>query len=140
MSLLEPLTDDGIVHRLEPAPDPVLAIWARFKDRFAEAMDGDLYTLEELERRVATHRAYLFAGRDCAIITEVQDYPTGARVMQATWACGDLSEIPTLIPGIEALARMVGCTKAVVEGRKGWERTLKSQGYRFFSVTVQKDL
>jgi len=84
--------------------------------------------------------AFLFAGKDAAVVAEPQDYPGGAKAMQVLWACGDLAEIVALAPGIEAMARMIGCTKMIVEGQKGWERVLKPQGYEFFSVTVAKEL
>jgi hypothetical protein len=128
------------VHDLVDRSDPVMVQWARFRDRFAEAMDGGLYTIDELEERIATHRAYLFAGKNAAVIGQVEPYPGGARAMQISWACGELDEILTLAPGIEAMARMVGCTMMIVEGQKGWERLLKPQGYEFFSTTIAKEL
>lgn len=130
------------VHRLAREENPMLAQWARFKDRFAEAMEDDasLYTIEDLEQRIATRRAFLFAGKESAVVAEVVDYPGGAKAMQMLWSCGDLGEIVALAPGIEAMARMVGCTKMIVEGQKGWERVLKPHGYQFFSVTIAKEL
>jgi hypothetical protein len=133
-------TFDDNVHDLVDRSDPVMVQWARFRDRFAEAMDGGLYTIDELEERIATHRAYLFAGKNAAVIGQVEPYPGGARAMQISWACGELDEILTLAPGIEAMARMVGCTMMIVEGQKGWERLLKPQGYEFFSTTIAKEL
>lgn len=129
------------VHRLAREDNPMMAQWERFKDRFAEAMDdGSLYTIEDLEQRIATRRAFLFAGKDAAVVAETVDYPGGAKAMQTLWACGDLAEIVALSPGIEAMARMVGCSKMIVEGQKGWERVLRSHGYEFFSTTVVKEL
>ena len=133
--------EDETVHHLDRPANPMLAQWERFKGRFAEAMDdASLYTLDDLEQRIATRRAFLFAGKDAAVIAETVDYPGGAKAMQVLWACGDLEEIVSLAPGIEAMARMVGCTKMIVEGQKGWERVLRGQGYRFFSVTIARSL
>lgn len=133
-------TFDDNVHDLVDREDPVLRQWARFRDRFAEAMDTSLYSIEELEERIATHRAYLFAGKNAAVVAQVEPYPGGARAMQVQWACGDMDEILALAPGIEAMARMVGCTMMIVEGQKGWERLLKPHGYDFFSTTLAKEL
>lgn len=132
--------DLGNVHDLVDREDPVMIQWARFRDRFAEAMDASLYSIDELEQRIATHRAYLFAGKNAAVVGQVEPYPGGAQAMQISWACGDLDEILALAPGIEAMARMVGCTVMIVEGQKGWERLLKPHGYAFFSTTVAKEL
>lgn len=133
-------TFDDNVHDLVDRGDPVMVQWARFRDRFAEAMDDGLFTIEELEQRIASHRAYLFAGKNAAVVGQVEPYPDGTRAMQISWACGDLDEILTLAPGIEAMARMMGCTMMIVEGQKGWERLLKPQGYSFFSTTIAKEL
>lgn len=139
MSLLETIPDDN-VHRLAESDDPVMVQWARFRDRFAESMDETLYSIEELEQRIAAHRAFIFAGKDSAVIGQVEPYPGGARAMQISWACGEMDEILSLAPGIEAMARMMGCTMMIVEGQKGWERLLKPMGYDFFSTTVAKEL
>lgn len=140
MSLLEAHEDEGNVHRIAAPADPVMAQWARFRDRFAEAMDGSLYTVEELEQRIATHRAFLFAGKASAIVGQCEPYPGGALAMQLLWACGEVDELVSLLPGIEAVARMQGCDRMVVEGPRGWERILKAVGYGFFSVTLAKGL
>lgn len=128
------------VHDLVDRDDPVAIQWARFRDRFAEAMDDGLYTIEELEQRVLTHRAILFAGKDSAIVGQVEAYPGGEQAFQITWACGNVDELLSLLPGIEALARIQGCTRMIVEGQRAWERVLKAAGYGFFSVTLTKGL
>lgn len=120
--------------------DPVMAQWARFRDLFAEAMDGALYTIDDLEQRVAAKRAILFAGKESAIVGQVDEYVGGSRALQLLWACGEVAEIVAMLPGIEALARIQGCDRVVVEGRRAWERMLKGSGYDFFSVTLQKGL
>ena len=127
------------VHDLVDREDPIAAQWSRFRDSFAEAMDGALYSIDDLEAKVLNRRAILFAGKESAIVGESVPYAEGL-VMQLTWACGDVGEIVALLPGIEALARIQGCRRVVVEGRKAWERVLKASGYDFFSVTVAKEL
>lgn len=139
MSLIEPIPEPN-VHRLAESDDPVMVQWARFRDRFAEAMDETLYSIEELEQRIAAHRAFLFAGKDSAVIGQVEPYANGTKAMQISWACGDMAEILSLAPGIEAMARMMGCSLMIVEGQKGWERLLKPLGYAFFSTTMAKEL
>lgn len=128
------------VHDLVDRDDPVAIQWARFRDRFAEAMGDGLYTIEELEQRVLTHRAILFAGKESAIVGQVEPYPGGELAFQITWACGNVDELLSLLPGIEALARIQGCSRMIVEGQRAWERVLKAAGYGFFSVTLTKGL
>lgn len=142
MALLDDYSDlETNVRPLNAAPaDPVMVQWAKYRDRFAQAMDGSLYTIEELEQRVATKRAYLFAGANSAIVGQVDPYPGGTLAMQLLWACGEVEEIVSLLPGIETVARMQGCQRMIVEGPRAWERILKGSGYSFFSVTLGKAL
>ena len=132
--------DQNNVHDLVDRESPVVVQWARFRDAFASAMDGDLYAVDDLEAKVLSHRAILFAGKGSAIVGETTAYPGGALAMQLLWACGNVEEIVALLPGIEALARIQGCDRMIVEGPRAWERVLKSSGYGFFSATVTKGL
>lgn len=119
---------------------PIEAQWLRFRDQFAEAMQGGLHTVESLETDVANGDAYFWPGRDCAVIAKRVVYPNGEAVMQTQWAVGDLEEVLSLAPGIEAAARLVGCSRMLIEGRKGWERVMKAHGYTPWSVTLEKVL
>lgn len=128
------------VHDLIDRGDPIHQQWARFRDRFAEAMDGALYAIEDLEAKVLSRRAILFAGKGSAIVGETVEYDAGVRAMQLLWACGEVDELIGLLPGIEALARVQGCDRMVVEGPRAWQRILRGVGYEFFSVTLTKGL
>jgi hypothetical protein len=120
--------------------DPLLVQWARFRDQFAEAMRGGYWTLEDLELKIAEKRAFFFPGRDAAMVGEVQVYPGGARVFQIIWVCGPVPELLLILPGVEALARMMGCVSMLVEGRQAWQRLLKDRAYEPWSVTLFKTL
>jgi hypothetical protein len=134
--------------RVAPGPEPVrapaatgmLAQWERYRPQIAEAMDGGLYTLDELEAEIARGETYFWPGANAAVVAKPVSYPNGAKAMTTLWAVGDLDEVLALAPGIEATARLVGCTLMLVEGRKGWEKLLKPQGYEPWSVTVAKVL
>lgn len=128
------------VHHLAEPEDPMLAQWKRFRPLFAEAMGDGLWTIEDLEAKIAHRRAFLFPGANSAVVTEIVEYPGGERAMQTLWACGDIEEVVALAPGIEATARMMGCTCMIVEGRRSWERVLKASGYDFMSTTLRKAL
>lgn len=127
--------DRSVLLLQHPEPDPVMVQWARFRDQFAVAVEGTLYTIEEVEQSIARREAVLFAGKQSAVVAEARD-----GVMQLMWACGEIEELVTLLPGIEAVARMKGCMRMMVEGPRGWERVLKAAGYGFYSVTLSKEL
>jgi len=119
---------------------PIGAQWLKWRDRFAEAMDGSYQTIESLEKLVLQGRVQFWPGRNAAIITEVQTYPGGERAIQGLWAAGDVAEVMELIPGAEAYGRLHGCTSVLIEGRAGWARPLKALGYAPWSVTLRKAL
>lgn len=128
------------VHVAEALP-PLLAQWLRFREAVAEAMEGSgLYTIDDVERIVLSGEAYLFPGAAAAIIAQPVTYPSGETVLQTLWAVGDLAEVLTLEPALCASARLVGCSRVLIEGRRGWERLLKPAGYAPWSVTVCKVL
>lgn len=154
MSLENDLADLGLpgkqAPRAEPTPPkpepvqdgaehPMAAQWRRWKPEFAKAMDGAFHTPESLETLIFQNRAQFFPGRNCAIVTEVVNYP-GERVMQATWAAGDVDEIISMIPGIESVGRLMGCKSVLVEGRGAWTRVLKGSGFKPWSTTLRKEL
>jgi hypothetical protein len=113
----------------------------RFRDRFAEAMDPRLHDLLYLDRLLFSGKAQIWFDEDAAIITEVREYPTGARVIHGVVAAGGLEEITdALIPKAEEWARSIGCVLAIVESREGWSRALRRQGYETHQVAVRKAL
>lgn len=120
--------------------DPLLQQWARFRDLFAQAMDDGFWTIEDLEAKIAHRRAFFFPGRDSALVGQIEAYPGGERVFQVLWGVGDMNELVHLAPGVESIARMMGCTAILIEGRPAWRRVLESHGYKQWSVTLHKRL
>jgi hypothetical protein len=134
------LPSDDLID-LATTVDPLLSQWSRFRDGFAEAMtDNGFWTIDDLEARVASRRAFFFPGAKAAMVAQIEAYPGGARVFQVLWATGDPDELLRMAPGIESLARMMGCTETLIEGREAWRRLLKPMGYDLFSVTLRKVL
>lgn len=121
--------------------DPTLVHWARFRERFAEALkDDDLWTLEELEQRIALRRAFFFPGKDAAIVGQIEVYPTGARIMQFLWAVGDRAEIVAMEPGLVVISRMMGCSRILIEDTPETAHMMTPLGYGIASVTVSKEV
>lgn len=124
----------------ETSAPPLHAQWARFRPQFAEAMEGGLHSVESLEKLIGQGKAYFFPGKTSAVVAEKVTYDSGVSVLQLVWAVGDANELLSLLPGIEAVARLVGCSEMLVEGRAGWTKVLKSHDYKPWSVTLRKAL
>lgn len=116
--------------------DPTLVQWARFRDQFAELMDDGYWTLDDLEYRIASHRAFFFPGREAALVGQIDVYPGGQRAFRILWAVGDPAEGAVILPGIEALARMMGCTSMLFES----DTMQVVPEYQLWSMVLRKAL
>jgi hypothetical protein len=115
--------------------------YSRFRAEFAKALDPRLYKIEHLDTLLLSGRAQIWVGDAAAIVTEIREYPTGARVIHGLVAAGALDEIVgTLIPKAEAWGRARGCLMAIVESRSGWVRRLKGAGYQIHQTALRKEL
>lgn len=120
---------------------PDWAGYLHWRDRFAEGMDKRFYPIDYLDGLILCGHAFLWIGRDAAIVAEVKQYPGGAKVIAGLVAAGSMDEIVNeLIPQAEIWGLNHGCTHAMIESREGWSRALKPMGYRPFQTAVVKPL
>lgn len=135
-----PEVDGAQIIALAQNVDPLLSQWARFRDEFAGAMGDGFWTIEDLEQKIAHRRAFFFPGANSAMVGQIEVYPGGGRIFQVLWAVGDVQELIRMAPGVEAMARMMGCTGMLIEGREAWKKLLAASGYEPWSVTLFKAL
>jgi hypothetical protein len=115
--------------------------YLEFRPRFAEVMDERYHTLKWLDDQVLGGKVQVWRSPNAAMITELRDYPTGAKDIHALIAAGDLMEIVEQItPRAEQWARDQGCIAAQVESREGWSKALRPSGYQAFQTIVRKEL
>lgn len=90
----------------------------------AAAVDryGPTHRKEHVWAEIESGKAQLWPTAKSAMVTIVESYPTGFREVKGWLAGGDLDEIKSTIPVIEAWAEKAGCDRAVILGRKGWAR------------------
>jgi hypothetical protein len=82
------------------------------------------YELEHVWALIEDGSAQIWPTPNACMITMVDTYPTGLKVLKGWLSGGDLDEILRTIPVIEAWAKKAGCTYAAIGGRKGWLRKL----------------
>jgi hypothetical protein len=103
--------------------------------------DGVIYpTHDRLQvwQRIATGKAQLWPGEDCAILTEFIHHQSGLRSFNNWLAGGNVDEIVAKVRTIESWGYEHGCHRMVGNGRRGWLR--KFTGYSEYGVRKQKDL
>lgn len=98
------------------------------------------HTLEHVRAELDSGKCQMWPTENSVIITEIIQYPTGARVMQHWLAGGDRDEIERTTVSLEAFARAHGCVAIEVTGRPGWLPTMKRHGARAVKMHFWKDL
>lgn len=121
------------------AVDPKTAEFERCLPWLKGALTDTHFDISDVARALGDNRAQLWPGKSACIVTEI-DTLAQTRVVRVWLAGGDMDEILTMAKGIEAWARLNGCTEVLVEGREGWKRALKDQDYDLFSVVLRKKL
>ena len=118
------------------------ADWARCAPWLQAALDhaGRTHSLAEVRAAVERGEARFWPGPRSALVAIIETDPGDRRLL--IWlAGGDREELETVIlPRAEAWGRQRHCRRALVIGRAGWERTLKSKGYAPLARIVGKDL
>jgi hypothetical protein len=115
--------------------------YLRYRERFEEANDRDFYPIEWIDEQIRANRIWPIIGEHAALLMEIFAYPGGARVAHVRAAAGDLGEIAgSLATCAEYWARANGCTIAEIDGREGWARVMKDQGWKVHQLVLQKEL
>ena len=99
---------------------------------------ADTHRKRDVLEAIRSGKAKLWTTPNAALVTLLDTYPTGLKEIRGWLAGGDLEEIKGMIPQIEAYGRAMGCTRAVIHGRRGWLRAF--DGYREAAVTMTKEL
>jgi hypothetical protein len=98
------------------------------------------HTYEDVFKEVAEGRLRLWIGNDCVAITEFIQFPR-RRVLNVFLAAGDLSEVPSILPGMEAFARGGGADAITYHGKRRkhepWER---ATGFKAVASVLWRDL
>lgn len=99
------------------------------------------HTFDDVARQVANGDLQFWPGPRSVIITELQEHPQ-RRTLNFFLAGGDLAELERMTPGILQWGKTQGCARAVMLGRKGWERSfLTRTGWTLPELVVlEKDL
>jgi hypothetical protein len=106
----------------------------------ALARSGGTHTLDDVREAIISHKAQLWWGNNSVIITEIETTPR-KKILRFWLAGGEIEEIETMYPLIAEWGRSLGCDRAVIVGRKGWERSfLKEDGWRATQTVYEKEL
>lgn len=128
----------GIDPVLTVVPSPELAQFERCKGWLEAGLESSPLTMVDVLASIRDG-AVFWPGTNAAMVTEIGSFGPEKCISVLT-AGGDMEELRQMRAGVEAFGRANGCTVSIVNGRKGWERALKSDGYDFQSVCLRKAL
>ena len=132
----------------EIAPAEIPDLWPAIRDRVASccARSGGKYQQVDVLEHVLMRRMDLWLVEDDAdaihalALTEIAAYPRIAVCKLLACTGDDARRWVDLLPTLEAWAKSRGCAVLEPICRPGWERQLKSQGYRKTHVVLEKSL
>ncbi len=135
--IAQELDDMGLAPALRVV-DPGLEQFERCKEWLEAGLEHSPLSMVDVLKAIQ-NGALFWPGRACAMVTEIAPYGD-AKAISVLTAGGDMQELRQMALGVEAYGRLNGCKYSLVEGRKGWERALKDDGYVFQSVTLRKEI
>ena len=96
-------------------------------------------SLESTFAGLASNKYQLWLAGELAAITEVRTYDTGLKTVAVLLAGGRApAPWPEMWEEIERQAKIAGCARAEMAGRRGWLRVLR--GWRQTTIDMEKEL
>lgn len=124
----------------DPEHHPLWQAYLGRRDDIAQILDPRCYTIDWLDRQLWAGKFQLWANADAVMVTELREYPAGARDLHAMAAAGSLEGISEIRARAEEWARGSGVEFASAASRPGWVRVLERCGYELHQVEMRKEL
>jgi hypothetical protein len=104
--------------------------WSRCRGWIEAALPyaGGTHTIEDIKAAIDAGHMLLLAGERSAFVIEVITYPQ-MKALHIFLAGGDLTELKSADAQMDDLARLNGCSRITLAGRRGFIRALNDLGY-----------
>lgn|SRR5262245_4007610 len=99
---------------------------------------GRTHSKEQLLELIENHAAQLHPYPHSAVVTYIQNHPSGLRDGMIWLGGGNLDELCKALPLLEQWLASEGCNRVCINGRRGWAR--KFPAYTELGVALVKDL
>jgi hypothetical protein len=125
------------VGRVHEALDLLRELREPVEAAIAEA--GGITDFAGIYTDVAAGRLQVFGSGRSVVLTEIQQYRK-EKVLQLCYGAGALDEMEPWVDALFEWARSKGCTKVVMLGRKGWERSFLGKRLRPTHILLEGQL
>lgn len=98
-----------------------------------------LCTLRDVLEMLLSGRAHLWSDTEACVVTTINTYPQG-KVWVVWLAGGKLESVLKLSEGFHRAALAHDCRVVEIHGRRGWERVLRSRGFKAEKVLLSRDI
>ena len=85
---------------------------------------GKTHTKEDVWAQIMQGNAQLHPLPHSAMLTSIENYPTGLKELRYWLAGGELGELVSYEPVVSAWGKEMGCVRASIVGRAGWVKSL----------------
>ncbi len=100
--------------------------WDEVGQLLQTALDRqDTHRLVDVLDALEQGQAQLWTTENSCAVTEIIEYPSGARKARIWLAAGKRAELLSMLRDIEIWAKDERCTSVYIVGRRGWKRILK---------------
>ena len=100
---------------------------------------GSTHSIADVVQQTLAGDAQLWVEPDAVIVTEVLQMPN-ARVLNFWLAAGKRAALLPLHRRVLTWGKSIGCDRAVMVGRSGWERILRDDGWAPSSIVLERKL
>lgn len=100
---------------------------------------GNTHGFEDIEEGIAAGRLQFWPAPEGCIVTEILQFPR-RRALNVFLGGGDMDQLLDMHGDVIRWARDQGCDQLMLCGRRGWERALKSRGWKPTHITMTRDL
>lgn len=100
---------------------------------------GGTHTLRDVAEQIRAGDAQIWVDEDAVIVTEIHQTPR-MKVCHFWLASGQMDAVVELSHHVLEWAHGVGCTRATLSGRRGWERALAAEGWSLATVVLQREV
>jgi hypothetical protein len=100
---------------------------------------GGTHTLQDVADKVEAGEAQLWEEENAVVVTELVTTPQ-MKVLHFWLGAGELEDVVALQERLIEWGKSVGCQRAALSGRKGWEKVLAGSGWSPELVLMGRDI
>lgn len=141
------MNDNSHSFPLDGGNEKTLKIQALITDLLKKQLDIEAaleyahnsHTFDDVVEMVLVGRLHFYPTGDSFVIMEVLTYPQH-KVYHTFLAGGNMEEIFNIHDTLHDNAKKLECSYTSVVGRKGWEKALKSRGWKYSYSTLYREV